>query len=114
MFLSFASSVGGNLSELKQQWKAEPPFVFVDVSGTYAAAEAIFNGFCEYLEAIFKAVTEKLPDILKQASKLPDEAEKVNSKAEPEFDNLDVFEKPKAIMYAAKNIQKLGKLPGII
>ena len=74
----------------------------------------MFSSFCEYLEAVFSAITEKLPDILSQAEKLPDEAEKVNNKAEPEFDKLDVFEKPKAIMYAAKNIQKLGKLPGLI
>ena len=81
MFLSFAANVGGNLSELKQQWKAEPPFVFVDVSGTYESAEAIFSGFCEYLEAVFTAVTEKLPGILEEATKLPEEAEKVNERA---------------------------------
>ncbi len=51
---------------------------------------------------------------MEDALALPDEAEKVNEKAQPEFEELDVFQKPKAIMNAAKNIQKLGKLPSLI
>ena len=73
MFLSFAAHVGGNLSELKQQWKTEPPFVFIDLSGSYEAGEALFNSFCKYLEAVFAAITEKLPGVLEEAGKLPED-----------------------------------------
>lgn len=104
MFLAFAANVGGNLSELKQQWKTEPPFVFVDVSGTFESAEAIFNAFCGFIESVFNAVTEKLPALLEEAQTLPDEAEKVNERAQPELEELDMFQKAKAIANAGKNI----------
>ena len=81
IFIAFAANVGGNLGELKQQWKAEPPFIWVDVSGTFESAEAIFNAFCGFLEAVVTAVSEKLPQILESAAALPDEAESANEKA---------------------------------
>ena len=114
MFISFAAAVNGNLSELKEQWKADPPFVFVDVSGTYDQAEAIFTSFCSYLEAAFKAITENLPGVLEEATKLPDEADRAYQAAEGEFDALDMMSKPGAVMNTTSNIAKLGQLPGII
>jgi len=58
-------------------------------------------------------VMENLPGILTTAEGFPADAERVNDRAKPEFEALDLMKKGKAISAAASNLKQVSKLPTV-
>eukprot|EP00349_Pseudokeronopsis_sp_Brazil_P005403 CAMPEP_0202963460 /NCGR_PEP_ID=MMETSP1396-20130829/7445_1 /ASSEMBLY_ACC=CAM_ASM_000872 /TAXON_ID= /ORGANISM="Pseudokeronopsis sp., Strain Brazil" /LENGTH=69 /DNA_ID=CAMNT_0049684677 /DNA_START=383 /DNA_END=592 /DNA_ORIENTATION=- len=67
----------------------------------------LVEGLQKLLKALKEIVQDKLPDLAAQASRLPEEAEDVKNRAEPEFERLGLMEKAKAVSALASNIKTL-------
>jgi hypothetical protein len=52
MFLSLGAAVKGNIEALKADFKAEPPFAFVDVSNLEGPIVNIWTAFVDYMTAL--------------------------------------------------------------
>jgi len=98
------------MDSLKSDFKADPPFAFVDVSNLDGPTKNIWKSFEDYAAALADIIS-KLPDVLEKAEKLVDESDKVQSKAEKEFEKLGTMDKIKAIAYTGKNVTQSSKLP---
>ena len=124
MFLSFSAlsnvskfnelTLQGDVESLKSDWKVSAPFVFVDVSSLGDSGTLVFESFTRYTSALEDVVLVKLPELMTKASRIIDEAEDVRRYAEPQFDNLDLVSKGKAIMAMSFNMKMVTKIPGFI
>lgn len=110
MYLCLSATTNGNIEALKADFKADPPFAFVDVSNMDGPIQNIWQSFQDYVKAL-QDIVEKLPDTLEKAEKLVDESDKVQSRAENEFDKLGTMEKIKAIAMTGKNVTACTRLP---
>eukprot|EP00997_Jenningsia_sp_PLL12_P006076 NODE_2618_length_892_cov_68.788849_g2154_i0.p1 GENE.NODE_2618_length_892_cov_68.788849_g2154_i0~~NODE_2618_length_892_cov_68.788849_g2154_i0.p1 ORF type:complete len:263 (+),score=42.41 NODE_2618_length_892_cov_68.788849_g2154_i0:54-842(+) len=113
MWLQLAATVNGDVDALKADFKADPPFAFVDVSNLDGPTQNIWKSFEDYAKAV-QDIAEKLPNCLEKAEKLVDEAGGIQDKAESEFDALDAFAKVKAIAMTGKNVTAISKLPNAV
>lgn len=74
----------------------------------------MYEGFVKYIDALQSCITEQIPDVLEQAQRLPEEAEKVKDRAADQLEALDFMKKSKALMAFAYNIKQLSKVPAYI
>ena len=110
MYLALSSTVNGDLDALKADFKAEPPFAYVDVSNLEGPIVNIWQSFIDYMKAL-KEIVEKLPDVLEKAEKLVEEADTIKDKSEADFEALDPLKKVKAIAFTGKNVMACAKVP---
>ena len=113
MFLKFAATSHGDVNALQADWKADAPFAYVDVSNVGDEGQAMYKAFEDYGKAL-QEIAEKLPEALEQAQKIVDKADNITSTAENEFDQLNMMDKAKAIMFTGKNVKAATKLPKAI
>jgi hypothetical protein len=99
---------------LKSDWKVSAPFVFVDVTSLGDSGTLVFESFGRYTAALEHVVLVKLPELMTKSSRILDEAEDVRRYAEPQFDNLDIISKGKAVMAMSFNMKMVTKIPGFI
>ena len=90
--------------ELKTQWNETPPFIELDTSELESNAQNIYDGFVNYVNALISVIEEKIPEVIKNAENLPKEAEEAKESCESEIEELDMIEKPLAVLAIAYNI----------
>jgi hypothetical protein len=74
----------------------------------------LFTTFKGYVDNLSDIIKNKLPEIIREAERLPEEAEEAKEHCKHEFEGLDMMAKGKAMMGLAKNIAKLSKVPTMI
>eukprot|EP00347_Sterkiella_histriomuscorum_P007588 403348343 len=114
MFYSLVSLVKGDMSALGIEWKTGAPMVEIRTDDIGEAGVRIYESFVAYAMALEKCVTEQLPAVLENAQALVGQVEEVREGATPEFNELDLMKKGKALLATGFNVKSLGKIPGFI
>ena len=96
------------------QWKADPPFVSIDVEELGTRGKEIFESFKAYVESLDKVVKVQLPDILTKAEAIVNELEDVQANAQDQFAALGLVEKAKAAKALMMNVRSTTAIPAII
>jgi len=102
------------MDKLKSDWKASAPFVFCDIGPLGDSGALMMDAFVKYTQALEDVVLTKLPELLRSASRVLDEAQDVKNYAEPQFERLDVISKGKAVMAFSFNMKTITKIPSFI
>lgn len=114
MFLSMSALCNGEMDSMKTQWGKSSPYVEIDISQIGETGQAMYEGFVKYIDALQACITDKIPSVLEEAERLPNEAEKVKDRAADQLEALDFMKKSKALMAFAFNIKQLAKVPAYI
>lgn len=91
MFIYYASIVEGDTSKLGIEAKERAPYI--KMSGIPKDASKQYDDFCAYAEFLDACIDDKIPEFLKEASQIPEKAERAKKDAESEFDSLSGFRK---------------------
>jgi hypothetical protein len=102
------------MNTLSQDWKANAPFAFVDVSSLGDESTLMFESFDRYTRALEDVILVKMPDLLYKAERVIEEAEDMQRYAEPQFERLDLISKGKAVFAMSFNMRMVSKIPGFI
>ena len=102
------------MDSMNTQWGKTAPYVEVDTSAIGHTGQQIYEAFVNYINALQSCITEQMPEVLEQAERLSNEAEKARERAGDQLEALDFMKKSKAIMATAYNIKQLAKVPAVI
>lgn len=99
---------------MKTQWGKTSPYVEIDVKGLGESGQQCYEAFVNYVNALSSCLTEKIPEVLEEAERLPNEAEKAKERAMDQLEQLDFMKKSKALMAFGFNLKQLAKVPSFI
>ena len=116
--LRFSTCLQGDINKLNLALTFENPYVTVAsdaFEGDLAPyGKELTEAMIKLMKAMKEMVVDKLPDLVSQAERFPDQIEWVKARAEVEFERLDMMAKAKAVSALASNIKTLGKVPGFV
>lgn len=69
------------MDSLNTQWGKSAPYVEIDTSSIGSAGQNIYEGFVNYINALQSCVTEQIPQVLEDAERLSNEADRVKDRA---------------------------------
>ena len=99
---------------MNTQWGKSAPYVEIDTSAIGSSGQTLYEGFVNYINALQSCITEQMPQVLEEAERLPNEAERIKDRAGDQLEALDFMKKSKALMAFAFNIKQLSKVPAFI
>jgi hypothetical protein len=102
------------MESMNTQWGKSAPYVEIDTSMIGSTGQSIYEGFVNYVNALQKCITEQMPDVLEQAERLMNDADRVKDRAADQLEALDFMKKAKALLALAFNIKALSKVPAAI
>lgn len=102
------------MDSLHTQWGSTAPYVEIDTTHIGNTGQMMYHGFVNYINALQKCVTEQIPDILEQAERLSNDADRVQDRAADQLAALDFMKKSKALLAIAYNIKTLAKVPAFL
>ena len=114
MFLSLSALCNGEIESLKTQWGKTAPYVEIDTTAIGTNGEIIFKSFIDFINALQACITEKMPAVLEEAERLPNEADKVKDGATKQIQALNFSQKSTAIVAFGLNVKQLTKIPAFI
>lgn len=96
------------------QWKADAPFVDINIEELGELGKLIYESFKKYVEALERVVKVQLPEILTRAEAIVREVEDVQNSAKDEFGSLNPLDKAKAAKALMVNVRVTGQIPTLV